>query len=309
MTDDRFSAARSFLLTEGRLLERRLFATLFEGAPATGVVDALRGYQNDDGGFGHGLEPDKLCPASLPIDVEMAFHALLAAGGSATDGAMVGRACDWLAAVADDAGAVPLAFPVMERYPRAEHWSDWTYAYGIHPTAGLAGLLHALHVEHPWRERATRFTWDAVARGLPDEAHALGEVLVFLEHGPEPERGAAVAEAVAAQLPTARWFRADPEDPGYGVTPLHYAPTPTSRWRGLFGDEQIEGHLDRLERDQQPDGGWPITWEPPGKAATLAYRGMETLRAVRTLVAYGRWTAPSSQTLLNTPGPNSSLLT
>ncbi len=306
MTDDRFAAARSFLLTEGRLLERRLFATLYEGAPATGVVDALRGYQNDDGGFGPGLEPDKLCPASLPIDVETAFHALLAAG--TTDGDMVRRACDWLASVADDAGAVPLAFPVMEGYPRAEHWSDWTYAYGLHPTAGLAGLLHAMGVEHPWRERATRFSLEAVQTGpLPKDAHAMGEVLLFLEHVLEPDRAAALAPAVAEALPNARWYKADAADPGYGVTPLDYAPTPASRWRSLFTDEQIAGHLDRLARDQQPDGGWPITWEPPGRAATLAYRGMVTLSAVRKLVAYGRWAAPSPHSMTSTPGPNSSL--
>ncbi|MFP5317051.1 MAG: hypothetical protein ACLGI2_02020 [Acidimicrobiia bacterium] len=309
MTDDRFAAARSFLLTEGRLLERRLFATLFEGAPASGVVDALRGYQNDDGGFGHGLEPDKLCPASLPIDVEMAFHALLAA--EHPEPALLGRACDWLAAVADDRGAVPLAFPVMEGYPRAEHWAEWTYAYGVHPTAGLAGLLHALGFEHPWRDRATAYAWSAIDDGtaVEGDAHALGEVLLFLEHVPEQERVAEAAQRVAGWLPSVRWFRWDASDPGYGVTPLHYAPTPASRWRSLFDGEQIEGHLDRLERDQQPDGGWPITWEPPGKASVLAYRGIVSLDAVRTLVAYGRWPAPSSQSRRSTSGANSSLLT
>ena len=74
--DTQFASGREFILREGRLLERRLFATCFEGAPATGVVDVLRGYRNDDGGFGHGLEPDKRCPASLPIDVEAALQAL-----------------------------------------------------------------------------------------------------------------------------------------------------------------------------------------------------------------------------------------
>ena len=290
MTDDKFRAARSFLLTEGRLLERRLFATLFEGAPASGVVDTLRGYQNPDGGFGHGLEPDKRCPASLPIDVEMALMALVAA--ETYDETMVLRACDWLAAVANDSGAVPLAFPVMEGYPRAEHWSDWTYAYGVHPTAGLAGLLHALQVDHPWVGRATQFSWSAIEDALPDDAHAVREVLLFLENAPDQERAEGMVPAVAERLPKANHYRGDPEDPNYGVSPLGYAPTPTSRWRALFSDDLIAGHLDRLERDQQPDGGWPITWEPPGQASVLEYRGIVTLDAMRTLVAYGRWTAP-----------------
>jgi hypothetical protein len=49
------ASARQFVLTQGRLLEQRLFDTCFLDEPASGVVDALRGYRNDDGGFGHGM--------------------------------------------------------------------------------------------------------------------------------------------------------------------------------------------------------------------------------------------------------------
>ena len=102
-------------------------------------------------------------------------------------------------------------------------------------------------------------------------------------HGRRPWRGRS-----ATGSPTLKWFRADPDDPEYGVTPLHYAPTPDSPWRPLFDDNTIDGHLDRMLRDQEADGGWGITWEPPGLAPTLAWRGIETLRALRTLTAYGR---------------------
>ena len=137
MTQDSLATGRAFIEREGRLIERRLVAALFDGGPTGGVVDALRGYRNPDGGFGHGLEPDKRCPDSLPIDVESAFEILLTAG--VVDEAMVANACDWLGRVAAPDGAVPLSFPVIEAHPRAEHWSDWTYVPGLFPTAGLAG--------------------------------------------------------------------------------------------------------------------------------------------------------------------------
>jgi hypothetical protein len=38
-----FEAAREFVRRDARLVERRLFATVFEGADPGGVVDALRG--------------------------------------------------------------------------------------------------------------------------------------------------------------------------------------------------------------------------------------------------------------------------
>ena len=127
--NDTFTAARAFLDREGRLIERRLAAVLFDGADAAGVVDAVRAYRNPDGGFGHGLEPDKRCPASLPIDVECALDILLVASGDGADERstdwsgglnledLVICACDWLGSVAAPDGAVPLSYPVMQRYP------------------------------------------------------------------------------------------------------------------------------------------------------------------------------------------------
>ena len=286
MDENAFRRAREFILANSRLLEQRAFAALFEGAPTQGVVDALRGYQNDDGGFGHGLEPDKRCPASLPIDVEIAFEDLVAV--HARDTEMIRRACGYLSSVATPEGAVPLAFSVIEAYPHSEEWADWTYAPSVFPTASLVGFLHALDVEHPWRDKAEAWCWATIESGLPDDAHAVLRVAVFLAHVPDQGRAKRYYPAVVEHLPKAQWYRASADDPTYGVTPLSFAPAPDSPWRRLFDDDVIAGHLDRLEADQQADGGWAITWEPPSPAAVLEYRGVQTLWALRVLRAYGR---------------------
>ncbi|WP_212990186.1 hypothetical protein [Actinoplanes auranticolor] len=283
--DDVFAAAERFVRAEARLLEQRLFDTLFHGAPASGVVDALRGYQNEDGGFGHGLEPDKCGPASLPLDVEIALQTLVAA--RATDAEMLRRAAGFLDSVAVD-GAVSLAAPVIEDYPRAEHMTDWTYVPGLNPTAGLAGLLYELDVTHPWRDAATRYCWQALEENPPDDAHALLEVFGFLAHVPDRDRADKLAPALTERLMTTPMFHLDPEAEGYGLTPLHFAPAADSPWRPLFTDAQLDGHLDHLLRAQQPDGGWPLTWDPPSTAARLAWRGRVTVEALRTLESYGR---------------------
>ena len=46
--------------------------------------------------------------------------------------------------------------------------------------------------------------------------------------------------------------------------------------------------LDRLQKNQQDDGGWPIAWDPPSEAARCEWRGIVTLGALRTLTSYGR---------------------
>ena len=293
--NDAFAAGYRFLMCQARLLERRLFATCFLGWPATGVVDALRGYQNEDGGFGQALEPDTRCPASLPIYVETAFQVLITAG--TVDRSMVLRACDFLARSAGEAasgGAVPLAFPIIESFPRAGHWTEWTYAPGLNPTAGLVGLLYQMDIEHPWREQAARYCWQRLESGDPlDSAHTLSEALVFLGHVPERDGADSCAAEITRHLDAVPGFHLVPTTPGYGLSPLHLAPAPSSRWRRLFTDAQIVADLDHLARNQQPDGGWPINWEPPSDAAALEWRGVVTLQALRTLTSYGRITAGS----------------
>jgi hypothetical protein len=298
---DAFAAADRFLLSQARLLERRLFATCFLGEPAELVVSAVGGYQNPDGGFGHALEPDTRCPASLPIYTEVAFQALATAVGDGADAADIGatdmvlRACDFLASAAakvDAGGGVPLAFDVIESFPRAAHWTDWTYGPGLNPTAGLVGLLYQLGIDHPWREAGAAYCWQQLeSNGLPGDAHELSELLVFLEHVPDQDRAARHTADLAAHLPRVAMLNLDPDARGYGLTPLDLAPVAGSRWRSLFPPELIDVHLDRLVRSQQDDGGWPISWEPPSDAAVWEWRGMVTLKALRTLTSYGRLTA------------------
>jgi hypothetical protein len=286
MDQANYERGRDFIEREGRVLEQRLAAAVFDGGPGDAVVDALRGFQNPDGGFAYGLEPDTRCPVSLPICATVALQAMAAAG--VVDEPMVRRTCDHLASVADADGLVALASPAIEAHPRAVHMTEWTYQPSLNPTAGLVGLLHQLDVDHPWRDRAGAGCWDRLeADGMPTEAHGLHEVAVFLEHVPDRRRAEALAPAVADALPVAEWFLLDPAAEGYGVTPLHLAPTPDSPWRALFDDATIDGHVARLAAEQGDDGGWAIAWEPPGVAATQEYRAVRTVQALQTLRAYG----------------------
>jgi len=286
MTDTK-AAAERFLHAGARLLELRLFEVCFKGGRPEAVADALRGYRNADGGFGHALEPDTRCPESLPIYTEVALRTLAEAGAEAPD--LVGPACDYLAGIADDEGAVPLAFPVIEGYPRADHWSDWTYAHDVNPTAGIAGQLHRLGAEHPWLDKATEYCWRRLELPPPDGVHSLWELLVFLEHVPDRARAETRASALLEHMKTQEMFHLDPNAPGYGLSPLDLAPHPDSPWRKAFTDGQIEAHLDAMAAAQQPDGGWPITWTAPSAAALLEWRGIVTVNALRVLEAYGRF--------------------
>ncbi|MHA2281336.1 MAG: hypothetical protein ACXAC5_10825 [Promethearchaeota archaeon] len=67
---------KEFIFKNGRLLERKIFSFFFENGKKDDVIKALVAYQNRDGGFGNGIEPDLLCPDSTAIGAETAMFYL-----------------------------------------------------------------------------------------------------------------------------------------------------------------------------------------------------------------------------------------
>lgn len=281
------AAARAFMHANARLLEQRVYAAMFEGGDPGAVVAAVAAYRNDDGGFGHGLEPDKRVPASQPLDVEIAFERLVMAGVSADH--LVTPACDWLARVAGPSGAVPILLPSIDGHPRAEHFAATGYPPGPNPTAAIAAHVHALGISHPWADRATDHCFSVVEDGqVPDEAHTLLALSRLVDSAPDRQRAARTAGRLAPALASARFMQLDPDSDGYGVTPLEFAPAPASVARSWFADSVIDAHLDRLQHEQQADGGWPITWRPISEATRYEWRAIRTLHALRVLANHGR---------------------
>jgi hypothetical protein len=271
-----FSRAREFVYCSGRVLERRLFERIFEGGDVKGVTVAVLGYRNDDGGFGHGFEPDKLAPQSQPLDVQFALQALSDAG--AREPEIGERACGFLEQLADERGFVPIVLPTVADYPRAAHWGDGNFPATISPAIAIAGYLHELDVEHPWLTRVTQTCIEAIQSEPPKDAHQIHDAVVFAERAPGAKR---LLPRLGESILQAEYFRADPNDESYGLPPTKFP-------REWFDDDLYEAHLDRLEGEQQDDGGWPIAWEPPGPASTAAWRAIVTIEALRALDANGR---------------------
>lgn len=67
-----YNQARNFIYKNARPLDLARWKYLFEGGNKEDVLTALAAYQNDDGGFGHALEPDCWNPNSSPIQTWVA---------------------------------------------------------------------------------------------------------------------------------------------------------------------------------------------------------------------------------------------
>lgn len=281
-----FERAREFIYGAARLIDRRAFAAEFEGADPGLVLTALAAYQNPDGGFGHGLEPDTRTPLSQPLNVEIALQYMADAG--VCDAAMARRACDFLQGASAPEGGVPILLPGFEAHAHAPHWTGYARPPELVPNGGLVGLLYKLRIDHPWREATAAHVWAWIEAEAGLGAHDILDAVWFLEAAPDRPRAERAARRLEKALAEAPYFKADPAAEGYGVTPLWYAPSPDSFCRPWFSATVIENNLAHLAADQQPDGGWPLTWNPPGPASELEWRGIQTLKALRTLKAYGK---------------------
>jgi len=67
LSHDVYTRIRQWVYLHARFLDMARWRYHFEGGPANDVLHALSFYQNDDGGFGHGIEYDCLNPNSSPV--------------------------------------------------------------------------------------------------------------------------------------------------------------------------------------------------------------------------------------------------
>lgn len=277
-------SAQTFILSNARLLERHLFAFLFQGGDRHKVLSALLAYQNEDGGFGNALEPDKRTTTSQPIDQEFALHVLDDIG---FDMQLALQICDFLETITRD-GGIPFVLPTVRDAPRAEWWNTDmdNPPPSINPTASIAGLLHKHLISHPWLEHATDFCWQQIGHFQNISGNDLLGVILFLEHVPDRARAERIFEQISAYLLEGGHITYDPQASGYVFMPLDYAPSPDSLCRRLFDDITIQTQLDALAQRQRADGGWPISWTAVSPACELENCGIVTIRALQTLRAY-----------------------
>lgn len=278
-------SAQTFILNNARLLERHLFALLFQQGSPDRVRTALLAYQNADGGFGNGLEPDKRTASSQPIDQEIALRVL---DDISFDTGIALQICDFLETITTSEGGVPFVLPTVRDAPRAPWWNtdlDEPPA-SINPTASIAGLLHKYKIQHHWLDRATDYCWQQIEEIQISGGHDFLCIQLFLEHVPDRERAEHAFERTSAQLIDGGYITYDPTATGYVFMPLKYAPFPQNMARQLFDSETIQTHLAALASEQQTDGGWPISWPAVSPACEMEYRGIVTLNALKTLKAY-----------------------
>ncbi|MFD4034970.1 hypothetical protein ACFWVP_31805 [Streptomyces sp. NPDC058637] len=290
--------AEQFIWLTARVLEQRRFAHLFLDGSADAVETALAAYLNEDGGYGHALEPDLRGPVSQPLHTAHALSVLDSIGRCG--GMRVERICRYLTEVSTKEGALPALHPSQRGYPAAPFIPvvDDPPAELL-ATGPVVGLLHRNQVWHAWLFRATDFCWAAVDALEQSHPYEIEAAVAFLDGVPDRARAEAAADRLGHLVHEQRLVVLDPlrraeypVAPGYAPGehhfPYDYARTPGSFARRWFSDAELEASLDHLSGEQEEDGGWPVSWRQWAPGTALEGRPIVTLKAVQTLRAYGR---------------------
>ncbi|MET9588506.1 hypothetical protein ABZY10_36575 [Streptomyces sp. NPDC006539] len=290
--------AEQFIWLTARVLEQRRFAHHFLAGGADAVETALTAYLNEDGGYGHALEPDLRGPVSQPLHTAHALNVLDSIGRCS--GLRVERICRFLTDVSTKEGALPALLPSQRGYPAAPFIPlvDDPPAELL-ATGPVVGLLHRNAVWHAWLFRATDFCWAAVDALEHSHPYEIEAAVAFLDGAPDRARAEAAADRLGRLVREQRLAVLDPERraeypvaagyaPGEHHFPYDYARTPDSLARRWFTDEELERSLDHLASEQQADGGWPLNWRQWAPGTALEGRPLVTLKALLTMRAHGR---------------------
>ena len=283
-------AAEAFMVAHARVLERRRMRLLLGAGSPDEVLAALDAYRNPDRGYGWALEPDLRSATSQPV---AAMHALeVLAEVRDTTSARPVQLCDWLAEHTFPDGGVPLALPYPDTAGSAPLWADADATVSsLQMTAQLAAQAHRLArhrsdlAAHPWLAAATTYCLDAVDR-IVEAPHPVELVFVMR-----------FLDAVADDVPRARrlldrlagFVVSDGPTPVAGGAAdevlylLDFTPYGDAPSRTLFAGSAVAADLDRLAGQQQPDGGWTVTFTSYSPAAALDWRGYATVQAVSVL--------------------------
>lgn len=161
------SAARDFMAAHARILDRRRFELLEDRSDSAGVLAALDGYRNPDGGYGWGLEADLRSPESQPGAALHAFEVFEEIAPATAPQATA--LCDWLDSITLDDGGLPFALPLAVPAGSGPWWTDSDKSSSsLQITAIVAANAHRVAAydtavaQHPWLERATAYCANAI---------------------------------------------------------------------------------------------------------------------------------------------------
>lgn len=301
-----FTSAGTYIDTNCRKLESVRYSYLFGDGSNTSIIEELARFQNEDGGFGQGLEPDFALPSSSPIATSIGLQ-ICDEASVPSDLEMVKRALEYLHGTLsrDEAMWIPVPNEVND-YPHAPWWhydgekteiqrkeqwgnpsaelTGWLVRYGEAQKSPTINSLvektvvyvvdHDIEIEPHELYCLLRFYRNVIPSGL-----------IGVERVSELQKKLREMVNKAVCRDPKQWIRYVPQ-------PVDFVTTPSSYLLADLNDS-VEQNLDFLVDSVTPDGVWLPAWKWSGyeeawQRAAEHWTGMLTLKNLKILKAFDR---------------------
>ncbi|MCA0971106.1 hypothetical protein LCM20_10930 [Halobacillus litoralis] len=295
LSQNTYQAAKQFIREHAREVER---AKMDDDTKS--MIEALKPYQNPDGGFGRGLESDIRLPGSSAIATSVALQHLVTVDSSEEARVMIQKAIGYLEQTFDEERqgwfAVP---PEVNDHPHAFWWSvhengqSWIDANWGNPSAELIGYVLK------YRDFTEKLDADRLVRQSLDHFLSLesfeSEHEIYCYHRFFTMHPSFYEDAHRQQMKKAVdsiVVRSREEWKNYVPFPLKFKPSPQSLEVGL-SDADIQENLDFFVEglEKRPLISPPWTWqrdEDVWPTAEAEWQGVLTLEVLTYLENYKR---------------------
>lgn len=272
MGSEKLRNIRCYLLRNARYLDIARWNYHFEDQSVREVLKALYAYQNQDGGFGKGIEADIQNPASTPVSTWSALRILREVGFPEDADKMLQRILDYLDHTEDFDGLKWRdAIPSNNDYPHAPWWSydESNEVTTYNPTAELAGVVIRFAEPNSDLYKKTERLIREMIETATDSSYEMGDhelanFIYFYEDLQIAKRTDLVPENFFDFLKGQVDEKID-RDPAL-YNPKNYYTSPAFYIQGKDspyypGNEEICAfYADYIEQSALPEGYWDLNW-------------------------------------------------
>lgn len=280
---DIFEKSKSFIYKNARPLDLARWNFLFEQADRQPIISFLFAYQNPDGGFAHGLEPDSLNPQSTPLQTWVATKIIREINLEDSTHPLIEGILKYLASGEKFNGHLWDGLNTIKsnnNYPHAPWWSySKTVESSYNPTASLAGfILKYADSNTPLYDQACTIAKEAYqnlqAKHPLDSMHEVACYIELYEYLRECNIHDLIDMGEFRALLQQQIEKILTKDTNTWNTDYVCKPSLFIRDKksGFYlGNENIcNFELDFIRRIQNADGTWNVTWNWDGYPAQWA---------------------------------------
>ncbi|MBU3191833.1 hypothetical protein K9O30_21110 [Clostridium bowmanii] len=296
-----FNHINTYMNAEARPLEKSIFNYYFNDSSVDDILNSLEEFQNSDGGFGQGLEPDFKLKQSSPMATSIGLRHLSKLDNNDRAQKMIAKAVEYLEATFDsDRNGWYSVSSDVNNYPHAPWWEfkddiNMTvidYSWG-NPTAELIGYLYKYKKYLNNLDVYSLVNYAITNLNKVTEFNSEHEIFCYIHMYNVLDKEFSIPIVDTLKLAVSQLVNINQSEwSNYVPTPLKFIESGTKNFFGIESkliDENLDYLIDRLDAEGKifPTWYWDKYLEE-WEITKSEWMGILTLEALLSLLKFNR---------------------